>query len=106
MRSRSSRKRKRAFRSSVASRRQTSHRRFCRWRKITICERCPMNQLKMYIVSDSIGETGDLVAKAAISQFREDFESTAVKRIPHVESTDQLHEITELAAEQNAIILY
>ncbi|EMR05912.1 Putative phosphotransferase yqfL [Bhargavaea cecembensis DSE10] len=65
-----------------------------------------MNQLKMYIVSDSIGETGDLVAKAAISQFRKDFESTAVKRIPHVESTDQLQEITEIAAEQHAIILY
>ncbi|WP_040228830.1 pyruvate, water dikinase regulatory protein [Bhargavaea cecembensis] len=65
-----------------------------------------MNQLKTFIISDSIGETGDLVAKAAISQFRQNFESTAVTRIPHVETIEQLREVTVLASEQDAIILY
>ncbi|MET3574742.1 pyruvate, water dikinase regulatory protein [Bhargavaea ullalensis] len=65
-----------------------------------------MNHLNIYIVSDSLGETGDLVAKAAISQFRQNFESTAVRRIPHVESVEQLREVTVIAADQGAIILY
>ncbi|SIT82257.1 pyruvate, water dikinase regulatory protein [Edaphobacillus lindanitolerans] len=65
-----------------------------------------MNHLNIFIVSDSIGETGDLVAKAAISQFRQNFESTAVKKIPHVESVEQLREVSVIASGQGAIVLY
>ncbi|MEK4486502.1 pyruvate, water dikinase regulatory protein [Psychrobacillus sp. FSL H8-0484] len=65
-----------------------------------------MKMLNLFIVSDSIGETGELVAKAAISQFRPGLQHTKLKRFPHIDSLDHIKEITELANEQKAIILY
>ncbi|WP_313891839.1 pyruvate, water dikinase regulatory protein [Psychrobacillus sp.] len=65
-----------------------------------------MKMLNLFIVSDSIGETGELMAKAAISQFRPGLQLTKLKRFTHIDSVDQLKEITELAKEQDAIILY
>ncbi|WP_391116092.1 pyruvate, water dikinase regulatory protein [Psychrobacillus sp. L3] len=65
-----------------------------------------MKMLNLFIVSDSIGETGELVAKAAISQFRPGLQHTKLKRFTHIDSLDHIKEITELAKEQNAIILY
>ena len=65
-----------------------------------------MKKLTIFIVSDSIGETADLVAKAAASQFREDLETVSMKRFSHVEDESQLHEIAYLAKNQNALIIY
>lgn len=65
-----------------------------------------MNKLAVFIVSDSVGETGELVTKAAISQFRPGMQDTFLKRFPHVESLEQLKEIVHLATEQGAIIVY
>ncbi len=65
-----------------------------------------MRMLNVFIVSDSIGETGELVAKAAISQFRPRLQHTKLKRFTHIDSLDHIKEITELAKEQNASILY
>ncbi|MFX3674413.1 MAG: pyruvate, water dikinase regulatory protein [Paenisporosarcina sp.] len=65
-----------------------------------------MKRLHIFIVSDSIGETGELVAKAAVSQFRPGLQDTSLKRFPHVETVDQLKEIVIIAKEQNAMILY
>lgn len=65
-----------------------------------------MKMLNLFIVSDSIGETGELVAKAAISQFRPGLQHTKFKRFTHIDSLDHIKEITELAKEQGAIILY
>lgn len=65
-----------------------------------------MNNLSVFIISDSVGETGDLVAKAAISQFRPGMQDTKIQRFPHVESMEQLTEIVHLAVEQDAIIVY
>ncbi|MBK3493316.1 kinase/pyrophosphorylase [Viridibacillus sp. YIM B01967] len=65
-----------------------------------------MNKLAVFIVSDSVGETGELVTKAAISQFRPGMQDTFLKRFPHVESLEQLNEIVHLATEQGAIIVY
>jgi len=65
-----------------------------------------MNNISVFIISDSVGETGDLVAKAAISQFRPGMQDTKIQRFPHVESTEQLTEIVHLAVEQDAIIVY
>ena len=40
-----------------------------------------MNYLKIYIISDSIGETGEQIAKASIRQFEvDDYE---IKRFPY-----------------------
>lgn len=65
-----------------------------------------MKMLNLFIVSDSIGETGELVAKAAVSQFRPGLQHTKFKRFTHIDSLDHIKEITELAKEQGAIILY
>ncbi len=65
-----------------------------------------MNNLSVFIISDSVGETGDLVTKAAISQFRPGMQDTKLQRFPHVESVEQLTEIVHLAKEQNAIIVF
>ncbi len=65
-----------------------------------------MRKLTLFIVSDSVGETADLVAKAAASQFRQGLEAVSMKRFSHVEDESQLSEIAYLAKEQNAIIIY
>src|SRR5690606_28718826 len=65
-----------------------------------------MRKLTLFIVSDSVGETADLVAKAAASQFRQDLETVSTKRFSHVEDETQLREIAYLAKQQKAIIIY
>ena len=65
-----------------------------------------MKKLHIFIVSDSVGETGELVAKAAVSQFRPGLQDTSLKRLPHVETVDQIIEIVHLAKIQHAIILF
>ncbi|KXH87413.1 pyruvate, water dikinase regulatory protein [Sporosarcina sp. HYO08] len=65
-----------------------------------------MKKLTLFIVSDSVGETADLVAKAASSQFLHGLESVSMKRFSHIEEESQLDEIAYLAKEQNAIIVY
>lgn len=62
--------------------------------------------LNFFIVSDSVGETGELVTKAVISQFRPNFEETVLKRYPNIETTEQIQNIVKSAVGQNAIIVY
>ena len=58
----------------------------------------------IYVVSDSVGETAELVVKAAVSQFgRKHME---IKRIPYVEDISTINEIIALAKEKNGIIVY
>ena len=52
-----------------------------------------MKKLTMFIVSDSVGETAELVAKAAVSQFRQGLEAVSLKRFSHIEDETQLKEI-------------
>ena len=65
-----------------------------------------MKKLHIFIVSDSVGETGELVAKAAVSQFRPGLQNTSLKRLPHIETIDHVIEIVHLAKIQQAIILF
>lgn len=65
-----------------------------------------MRKLTLFIVSDSVGETADLVAKAAASQFRQGLEAVSMKRFSHIEEESQLKEIAFLAKSQEAIIIY
>ena len=55
-----------------------------------------MRKLTLFIVSDSVGETAELVAKAAASQFRQGLETVSMKRFSHVEDETQLKEIAFL----------
>ncbi|MCZ2259350.1 pyruvate, water dikinase regulatory protein [Sporosarcina sp. G11-34] len=65
-----------------------------------------MRKLSLFIVSDSVGETAELVAKAAISQFNQGFNTVSVKRFSHIEDETQLQEIAYLAEQQEALVVY
>lgn len=58
----------------------------------------------VYIISDSIGETAELVAKAASSQFNG--ASVDVRRVPYVNDIDEIPEIVEEASVFNSVIAY
>lgn len=58
----------------------------------------------VYVVSDSVGETAELVVRAAVSQFRH--KSIDIRRIPYVEDKETVNEIVSSAKGNNAIIAY
>jgi regulator of PEP synthase PpsR (kinase-PPPase family) len=58
----------------------------------------------VYIMSDSIGETGELVVKAAISQFTG--ANIEIERKPYLKSAAQIDAILEKAAENQSAIMY
>ncbi|MCR2820424.1 pyruvate, water dikinase regulatory protein [Lederbergia panacisoli] len=63
-----------------------------------------MAQPIIYVVSDSVGETAELVTKAAISQFNGS--NAIIKRIPYVEERSHIDEIISLAKKDNGMIVY
>lgn len=64
-----------------------------------------MNLLDIYIISDSLGETGALVAKAAISQFKT--QDYRIQRFPYIHKLDELKAIlVETSSKRNSIIIY
>ncbi|MDQ0299739.1 regulator of PEP synthase PpsR (kinase-PPPase family) [Salibacterium salarium] len=65
-----------------------------------------MNQQRpiVYVVSDSVGETAELVVKAAASQFGE--QGMEIRRIPYVEDEGTIDEVIDLAKEVKAMIAY
>ncbi|MGV8145167.1 MAG: pyruvate, water dikinase regulatory protein [Alkaliphilus sp.] len=63
-----------------------------------------MSRLIVYIISDSIGETAEQVAKAGISQF--DFTNYEIRRYPHMTDKSQLIEIIDRAKDENALIIF
>ena len=59
---------------------------------------------KIYIISDSIGETAEQVIKAAVSQFVNcEYE---IKRYSHISSTEEIAEIVEEVEEENGMIAF
>ncbi len=63
-----------------------------------------MMNLVIYVISDSIGETAEQVAKSVISQF--EIENYKIKKYPHVLEHDYLKQILEKAQEENSIVIY
>ncbi|HBQ26273.1 MAG TPA: phosphoenolpyruvate synthase regulatory protein [Syntrophomonas sp.] len=59
---------------------------------------------KVYIVSDSIGETAEMVVRAAASQFNSG--TMEIRRIPNISDIDTLDEIVHQASSNNSIIAY
>lgn len=59
----------------------------------------------IYVLSDSLGETGELVIRAAISQFNNaEYE---IKRYSHIQDKDTLGKILNLALiEENSLVVY
>lgn len=63
-----------------------------------------MKNLMIYVLSDSIGETGELIARAAARQFTaNDYE---IRRFPYVSGFDQIDEIFEEAKNYLSIVIY
>lgn len=58
---------------------------------------------QIYVVSDSLGETAESVAKATISQYDADIE---IHRVPFVRHSDQIEKIIDDAAAQGAVICH
>lgn len=65
-----------------------------------------MPKYHLFIVSDSVGETGELVVRAALSQFVKRLEDVELTRFPHTTTMDQISAIIEQAKELNAVIVY
>lgn len=63
-----------------------------------------MEQSIIYVVSDSVGETADLVTKAAVSQFSG--ENIILKRIPFVEDISTVDDVLGLAQMNNGVVAY
>ncbi|MEI5905808.1 pyruvate, water dikinase regulatory protein [Bacillus spongiae] len=63
-----------------------------------------MKEPIVYIVSDSVGETAELVAKAAASQFVG--KNTVIRRFPYVEDISNLDEVFTLVSLNNGVIVY
>jgi regulator of PEP synthase PpsR (kinase-PPPase family) len=61
-------------------------------------------QITIYVMSDSIGETGELIARAAVRQFiPSNFE---IKRYPYIVGEEQIKSIFDDARNHNSIIIY
>lgn len=60
--------------------------------------------LTVHIVSDSVGETADMVARAAISQF--DPGEFKIERLPKISSAVQLRDLVEAHCGPSCIFLY
>lgn len=56
----------------------------------------------VYVLSDSVGETAELVIKAGLSQFNH--EDYKIQRIPYVEEQETIDEALQLAKEKEGII--
>lgn len=65
-----------------------------------------MKSLIVFVVSDSVGETGKNVVKAVVSQFRPNFENVEIRRFPKIEEMHQMNEMIELAKQEQACIVY
>lgn len=62
-----------------------------------------IKKTKIFILSDSTGETAELVCKAALSQFEGlDYD---IERFPHVQSEDKVDEVLGRAYDEGVLIL-
>lgn len=63
------------------------------------------NILMVYVISDSIGETGELIAKASVKQF--DTTDFMIKRFPYTNTVDQIKPLLEEAAQyKKCLVVY
>ncbi|PTE71949.1 kinase/pyrophosphorylase [Staphylococcus devriesei] len=65
-----------------------------------------MENIKIIIASDSIGETAELVARACVSQFNPKECKHEFLRYPYIESFENIDEVIQVAHDKNAIIVY
>lgn len=63
-----------------------------------------MRQSVIYLVSDSVGETAEAVARATIRQF--EAHDTRIKRYGHIRSGEEIRNILEEAADHGGFVTY
>lgn len=62
------------------------------------------NKLKIFVASDSLGETAEMVARATAEQFRgTEYE---IKKYPYINNEEQIKEMIEEAAEHRSIVVF
>jgi regulator of PEP synthase PpsR (kinase-PPPase family) len=62
--------------------------------------------LTIFVVSDSVGETGENAVKAVVSQFRPNFEKVNIRKFPHINELAHIDKIVHIAKNQNAAIIF
>lgn len=62
------------------------------------------SKISIYIVSDSIGETGENIVRAALAQF--DVGDVHTKKTPYVHTKNQLKDIIDQASLEDEVILF
>ncbi|MFS0874719.1 pyruvate, water dikinase regulatory protein [Solibacillus isronensis] len=65
-----------------------------------------MKKLTIFVVSDSVGETGEAAVKAVVSQFRPNFEKVRIRKFPHIANVDVLEKIVQIAIANEATIVF
>lgn len=65
-----------------------------------------MDNIKIIVASDSIGETAELVARAGVSQFNPKQCKHEFLRYPYIESFENVDEVIQVARDTGAIIVY
>lgn len=65
-----------------------------------------MKLIKIFVVSDSVGETGESAVKAVISQFRPNFEEVKITKYNYFTSTNDIDPLVDLAKKENAAIIF
>ncbi|RPF55603.1 pyruvate, water dikinase regulatory protein [Aquisalibacillus elongatus] len=63
-----------------------------------------MSSSVFYVLSDSVGETAELLAKAALSQFKD--QNMKIQRIPYVDDEATMVDAFHLAHENNGMMAY
>jgi len=62
------------------------------------------NSPVVYVLSDSVGETAELVIKAGLSQFTDEYKKAKINRIPYVEDEETIDEALQLASLNDSIV--
>lgn len=62
------------------------------------------DRVKVYVLSDSLGETGEIVIKAGLSQFTND--NFEINRVSYVDKTEIIDETLEICQAESALVAY
>lgn len=65
-----------------------------------------MENIKIIVASDSVGETAELVARACISQFNPNQCDSEIHRYPYIEALENVDEVIQVARDTEAIVVY
>lgn len=65
-----------------------------------------LKKVTIFVLSDSVGETAEQVVKAAVTQFRPNFEYTNIRRFPQLIHSQEIEPIVRLAKKEGAYIVY